>query len=360
MMALLADDTSITVDELKALPWDDYVLIAEMAKPFIFATVKQLEMAAPARATGLKPAADAIAKWDNRCDVDNTGTALFHAWFASYCRFFPAMSPAELASRMPAPTPQEMDAAVCALEEAMAFLWKEYGRLDVRWGNIHRMRRGSLEQDIGGAGLIDPLNQIVEGDFVGSVSYAAGGHAFVMVAHMTEPVEAFTIVPFGSSEDPGSTHYADQMPLFARGRLKPAFFTENDIFTNLDSAWGSSIRVEFPNEASSVHISTTRPITVTASVTPRAQGLPPPTGLKALGDYFYLSGPVAYTPTIDLALKIQQDDQAGAISATEPPAIFRLPMRGGNWEKCESGFDSANNRVIGVGTEFGTYAVFGK
>ena len=360
MMALLADDTSITVDELKALPWDDYVLIAEMAKPFIFATVKQLEMAAPARATGLKPAADVIAKWDNLCDVDNTGTALFHAWFAAYCRFFPAVTPAELVPHMAAPTPQEMDAAVRALEEAMAFLWKEYGRLDVRWGNIHRMRRGSLETDIGGAGLIDPLNQIVEGDFVERVSYAGGGHAFVMVAHMTEPVEAFTIVPFGSSENPRSTHYADQMPLFARGRLKPAFFTENDVFMNLDSAWGASIRVEFPNEASSAHISTTKPVTVTASVIPRAEGLPPPTGLKALGDYFYLSGPVPYTPTIDLVLKVQQDDQAGAISETEPPEIFRLPMRGGNWEKCESRFDPANNRVIGVGTEFGTYAIFGK
>ena len=72
--------------------------------------------------------------------------------------------------------------------------------------------------------------------FLWDVSYAAGGHAFVMVAHMTEPVEAFTIVPFGSSENPRSAHYADQMPLFARGRLKPAFFTDNDIFMNLDSA----------------------------------------------------------------------------------------------------------------------------
>jgi acyl-homoserine-lactone acylase len=360
MMELLADDTSITVDELKALPWDGYVLIAEMAKPFIFSTVQQLEMAAPARATGLKPAVDVLAKWDNFCSVNNTGVALFNVWFAAYRQFFPTMPPAELVSRMAAPAQQEMEAAIRALEEATAFLWKEYGRLDVRWGNVHKMRRGSLEQGIGGAGLIDPLDQIVEGEVVGRVSYAAGGHAFVMAAHMTEPVEAFTVVPFGSSENPRSAHYADQMPLFAEGRLKRAFFTEKDIFMNLESAWGSNIFVEFPSEASSARVATATPVTVLARVTPRATGLPPPTGLKAFGDYFYLSGPVAYQPTIDLALKIRQDGEADTISATEPPAIFRLPLRGGNWEKCESTFDPANNRVVGVGTEFGTYAVFGR
>jgi len=360
MMELLADDTSITIDELKALPWDNYVLMAERVKPFISSTVQQLEMAAPARAAGLKPAADVISKWDNRCNVDNTGVALFQVWFDAYRRFFPAIAPTELVSRMTMPTPQEREAAIRAIEEAMAFLWKEYGRLDVRWGNVHRIRRGSVEEDIGGAGLIDPLNQIVEGEFVRSVSYAAGGHAFVMVAHMTEPVEAFTIVPFGASENAGSAHYADQMRLFARNQLKPAYFTENDIFINLESAWGSNIYLEFPNAESSARISTTRPVTVNAKATPSATGLPPPTGVKALSHYVHLGGPVTATPTIDLSLKVQPDDQSPTVPWKQPPAIFHRPLRAGEWKKCESRFDAANNRVTGVAKEFGTYAVFGK
>ena len=360
MMELLADDTSVTVDELKELPWDNYVLMAEMAKPLISSAVDRLEMAAPARATGVKRAAEIIAQWNNMCDVDNTGAVLFHVWLSAYRRFFPAVPIPDLVSRMVMPTLRETDAAIRALEEAIALMWKEYGRLDVRWGNIRKMRRGSLEHDIGGAGLIDPLNQIVEGQFVEGVSYAGGGHAFVMVAHMTDPVETFTIVPFGSSENPGSAHYADQMALFAKCRLKKALFTRQDIFSNLESAWGSDISLEFPGEASSARVSAVKPMIVTAMVTPDTSGLPPPEGLKALTNYFYLNGPPASKPTIDLTLKIQQDKHPGAISATEPPALFYLSPRAAKWERCKSGFDPAKNSVRGVGTQFGTYAVFGK
>jgi len=160
MMELLADDTSITVDEMKKIPWDNYVLMAEQAKPLISSAVERLKTFAPARAAGVRRAAELINEWDNMCDVDNTGAALFNAWFSVYCRLFPGAAVPDLVSRMGMATVREMDAATAALEEATAFLLRECGRLDVRWGNIYRIRRGSAEKDIGGAALIDPLNHL--------------------------------------------------------------------------------------------------------------------------------------------------------------------------------------------------------
>jgi len=357
MMELLADDTSITVDEMKKVPWDNRVLIAEQAKPFISSAVDRLKVATPSRATGIRRAAEIIANWDGMCDVENTAASLFHAWFSAYCRAFPGVPVRDLVSRMGVPSAHETDVAVRALEEAVGFMLREYGRLDVRWGNVHKMRRSQLEQEVGGAGLLDPLNQIVEGDFVRGVSYAGGGHAFVMVAHMTEPVESFTIVPFGSSENPQSPHYADQMALFAKCQLKKAWFTEDDIFTNLESAWGSDIVLKFPTETSSARVQTVRPVAVDIKVTTDILGSPAPEQQRPLSKYFNLNGPPTPKPRIELAIGVQKGKQPAA--APEGPTLYYIPAGQANWQQCESRFDPERSCVTGVGTGFGTYAVFG-
>jgi hypothetical protein len=284
--------------------------------------------------------------------VDNTGAALFDAWFSVYQRLFPAVPIRDLVSRMGYASAAEMDAAVHALEEAVSFLLKEYGRLDIRWGNIHRMRRGSVDMDVGGADAMDPLHLIVKGERARGTWYAAGGHAFVMVTHMTEPVEAFTVVPFGSSEHPDSPHYADQVPLFARSKLKEAWFTEEDVLSNLESAWGADITVGFPAETAVAHVRAVKPVRVTATVAEPDPHLLPPAGLRALSKYFKISGPSGAEPTIRLTIPVQE--------LTSSPTIHYLRPGEPVWQRCESTLDPATGRITGTGTEFGTYAVLGE
>ncbi len=360
MMELLADDSSVTVDEMKKIPWDSYVLVAEQAKPLIDAAVEQLKTVAPARAAGVRRAAELIGKWDNKCDVGNTGTALFHAWFLAYRRLFPGVSARDLVSNMGMAGVVETEAAVRALEEAVSFLLKEYGELEVRWGDVHKMRRGTVERELGGADITDPLNIAVEEEFVRGVSYAGGGHAFVMVARMGDPVEALTIVPFGSSENPRSSHYADQMLLFAASKLKQAWFTEEDVLSNLESAWGSDISLPFAGEDASARVRILRPEIVTRSVLPARFAVPPPEGLVPLSKCFSVNGPPASKPTIEFILEIELGEKPGRIDVIEPPALYRCPTAPGKWQKCESTFDPRSGRVAGTGTQFGTYVVLGR
>ena len=360
LMELLADDKSVTIDEMKKIPWDSYILAAEQAKPLIAAAVDRLKTTSPARAAGVTRAAELIGKWDNRCNVGNKQAALFHAWFSTYRRFFPGTPVRDLVSQMAMAGVVETDAAIRALEEAVSFLLKEYGRLEIRWGNVHKMRRGTTEREIAGADVTDPLNLSVGGGFERGISYAAGGHAFVMVARMCEPVEAFTIVPFGSSENPRSRHYADQMLLFADSKLKEAWFTEQDVLANLESAWGSDISLPFPGENSAARVRTVRPVTVTGNVSPATFGVPPPEGLSALSNCLSVNGPPASKPTIEFTVSIEQAEQPGRLDMTEPPALYYRPPTPGKWQKCQSAFDANRRRVTGTGTQFGSYVVLGK
>ena len=181
-----------------------------------------------------------------------------------------------------------------------------------------------------------------------------------MVARMDEPVEAFTIVPFGSSENLRSRHYADQMPLFAGSKLKETWFTEEEVLSNLESAWGSDVYLPFPGADSSARVRTIRPVAVTGSVSPARFGVPPPGGLKALTKCLSVNGPPASNPTMEFTVRIQKGEQPGRIDMTEPPALYYRPAGPGKWQKCESTFDLNQGRVTGTGTQFGSYVVLGK
>ena len=63
-----------------------------------------------------------------------------------------------------------------------------------------------------------------------------GGPAFAMVVSLADStLEAWSLLPFGSSEDPHSPHFADQAAMQATGSLKPAWFRMGDVALHVES-----------------------------------------------------------------------------------------------------------------------------
>ena len=122
--------------------------------------------------------------------------------------------------------------------QAVKTLEAEFGRVDVPWQEINRLRRGELDLGIGGAP--DLLHAVYgelgeDGRFDG---IAGDSYILFVTWNAAGGLQSQSIHQYGSATSrPSSPHYADQAPLFVRRELKPVWMDEAEIRANLSAAY---------------------------------------------------------------------------------------------------------------------------
>jgi len=198
-----------TISEALALTTDTLVMAAEEQLPQVFAAY---ETASPEQQQRLAPAIEILRDWNRRADIDQPGMTLFYFWWHR-------------------PERDQLE----ALEATVSEMDDLYGSIDVPWGEIHRIRRGNIDLPIAGEQR-PPTLWMASGtmDKRGSI-YTDHGSSFTMVVKLGPKVEAYSLLPFGISEDPSSSHYADQMMLKSRDELKRAWFYEDEVLAHSET-----------------------------------------------------------------------------------------------------------------------------
>ena len=117
-----------------------------------------------------------------------------------------------------------------ALRAAMSVLRKRYGRLDPAWGQVNRILRGTVDLPLDGG---PDTFRAVYGDLQKDARLKAkAGDTFIMFVTWDRlgQLSSESIHQFGSATlDATSPHYADQTPLFADMKVKPVYFTEDQL-----------------------------------------------------------------------------------------------------------------------------------
>src|SRR5262249_20713601 len=122
------------------------------------------------------------------------------------------------------------DELLKALDPAVRQLERRFGRLDVKYGDVFRVRRagGSKTWPVGGGsvpGLATPRAISFTPGEGGKVYLGRGGQTSTQVAQLSKPPRSWTLVPLGQSDHPQSKHWDDQAEkLFSPGKLKPTYF----------------------------------------------------------------------------------------------------------------------------------------
>jgi penicillin amidase/acyl-homoserine-lactone acylase len=124
------------------------------------------------------------------------------------------------------PAPEALD----SLKAAITVLKTNFGRLDPEWGQLNRIRRGSVDIAIdGGADTYRSVWGDLQKD--GTLTARAGDTLIMFVTWDKKGrLTSQSVHQFGSATlDAKSAHYADQVPLFVAMRTKPVFFTESQL-----------------------------------------------------------------------------------------------------------------------------------
>jgi acyl-homoserine-lactone acylase len=124
----------------------------------------------------------------------------------------------------PAPTP------IDSLRAAITQLKTHFGRLDPEWGEVNRIRRGTVNLPIDGAA--DTYRSVWGKPEKDGTTTADGGDTFIMFVTWDKAgqLHSESIHQFGSATlDAASPHYADQTPLFVAMKTKPVWFTEEQL-----------------------------------------------------------------------------------------------------------------------------------
>jgi acyl-homoserine-lactone acylase len=243
-LRLVTHQPKVSLDDVIRLKHDLRMLLAERLRNDLVAALRSADLTVELRA-----AAALVERWDGTVSPESRGGELFETWFRFYMgqdstnrgsfderwarAFQVPWSPAE-----PTATPRGIanpERAVAAFGQAVESMKTDFGRWDVAWGEVHRMRRGDLDLPVGGCdGQLGCFRVLQFRPSADTLWVANRGDAWILAVEFgRNGPRAYSILAYGQSDDPASPQFADQAPLFARGELKRVAFTERAIARDL-------------------------------------------------------------------------------------------------------------------------------
>jgi acyl-homoserine-lactone acylase len=234
---LLSESGKITLAELKAMKLSTR---SEIADHFVDDLVAAARKSGTAKA---KEAAEILAKWDRQGENNSDGTFLFLRFVQAAGNNFQAIGgyavPAD--PRQPLTTPRgfaDPAKAAALLDTEARRLEAEYDTMHVIWGNVIRLRKGSLDLPGNGIpGTLGGIRTVATGPFVGGKAQIQGGDTFYAVVEFQKngPPVGEALLGYGNWSRVGSKHVDDQLPLASQKKMRPILRSRADIERNLES-----------------------------------------------------------------------------------------------------------------------------
>lgn len=226
---LLADD-SISFDELIEYKYSTLMELADRILDDLIPAARQGGELA-------RQAAEVLSKWDKKADANSQGAVLFYLWAKAvdldnlFAKPWSENSPLTTPDGLANPT-----SAVEALSAAAAKVKSTYGRLDVAWGEVFRLRSNSLDLPANGADdSVGVFRSVWFAPSKDNRFQAVGGDSFIAAIEFSNPVRAMVLNSSGNATQSNSPNDGDRLQLVAGKQLHPAWRDRQEIEAHLRS-----------------------------------------------------------------------------------------------------------------------------
>ncbi|MBU7586552.1 MAG: acylase [Nostoc sp. TH1S01] len=227
---MLAEDDSISFEEMIAYKHSTRMELADRILDDLIGAAQKSQDELVRRAI------DVLAAWNRKTDANSKGAVLFNSWVDNLDLDKTFSTPWQ--EKSPRTTPDGLadpESAVKALSDVAAKVEKTYGKLDVAWGEVFRLRYGNLDLPANGGnddkGIFRVLSFAPTGD---GHFQAVGGDSYVAAVEFSQPIKAKALTSYGNASQPNSPHVSDQLQLFARQQLRPIWRTRQEITAHLE------------------------------------------------------------------------------------------------------------------------------
>ncbi len=151
-----------------------------------------------------------IQQWDRKADVNSIGAGAYAILYFKLGKYY---------NMLPDPKIFPKTFLIKALRETKDHMIKYFGKQKVQLGEFQKLVRGDKEIPI--YGLRDVLTTMKSVPYKEGLSQVTAGESYIELVKFTpEGPEIESIISYGSSDDPKSIHYSDQMDKYASFKTK--------------------------------------------------------------------------------------------------------------------------------------------
>lgn len=234
-LQLIANTRKFSLEEVVRRKHSYRMLLADRVKADLLTAVAASPLTSD---SAMQRAVAVLRAWDNTVAPDSRGGLLFETWWRRYqsqtrdSAFAVKWSWKEITA-----SPRGLGQptrAVDALQWAVQEMARKYGALDVKWGDVHRVRRGTVDVPVGGcSGALGCFRVLTYEEQADGKRLANSGDGWVLAVEFgARAPRAYSVLAYGQSTDPASPFHADQAAMFARGELKPVRFLQQDVLAH--------------------------------------------------------------------------------------------------------------------------------
>lgn len=243
MSRLILNDTSnVTFEDWSELAYDTRMYWPMTEIPKLAADYETLKTKQPQLAAEVAEYWIHLQDWDFRSSNESTQTTLVVAWYEQLYGFgYPAETlKSEYSDRL---------TWFVALKNAADKLQALHGTWQHPWGEAHRLQRVADQPDVqhagvglnrfqkslpcpgapGPLGIIYTVYSSPEIPILRPQRFSVVGASYMAVAEFGSSVKAHSVMPFGASGRRESPHFFDQAELYSARKLKPAWFSRDEV-----------------------------------------------------------------------------------------------------------------------------------